>query len=490
MGIVGPPVDRDGGRARRRRVRPSTRGVRPRRRPRGQGDRGAPRVRPPRRRRSRALAPRPRGRGGEEHLAPGPRRARRGGDAPARRDRRGGEARPLVRGRQGARVRERGARRGRAGVRRAVRILLVNWNDRENPHAGGAETHLHEIFGRLARGGHAIDLVASGWPGAPREAHLDGLRVHRSGGRHTFALHARGVVRRLLRTNSYDVVVEDINKLPLFLPTLADRPFCALVPHLFGATAFREASWPIASVVWAAERPIPWAYRRAWFHAISESTRDDLVRRGVPRERIEVIYPGVDATWYAPDAAEPRAREPTFLYVGRLKRYKGVEIALRALALARQARPDLVLEVAGGGDDRARLERLAGTLDLGEAARFLGFVSETDKRRLLRRAWAAVLASPKEGWGISNVEAAACGTPALASDSPGLRESVRHAETGFLVPHGDARALADRMLALAADPTLVARLGSAARRFAEQLSWERAARATEAHLQRVIAQGG
>jgi len=412
-----------------------------------------------------------------------------------------------------------------------VRILLVNWNDRENPHAGGAETHLHEIFGRLARGGHAIDLVASGWPGAPREAHLDGLQVHRSGGRHTFALRARGVVRRLLRANSYDVVVEDINKLPLFLPTLTDRPFCALVPHLFGATAFREASWPIASVVWAAERPIPWAYRRAWFHAISESTRDDLVRRGVPRERIEVIYPGVDATWYAPDAAEPRAREPTFLYVGRLKRYKGVEIALRALALARQARPDLVLEIAGGGDDRARLERLAGTLGLGEAARFLGFVSETDKRRLLRRAWAAVLASPKEGWGISNVEAAACGTPALASDSPGLRrllrrawaavlaspkegwgisnveaaacgtpalasdspglrESVRHAETGFLVPHGDARALADRMLALAADPTLVARLGSAARRFAEQFSWERAARATEAHLQRVIAQGG
>ena len=371
-----------------------------------------------------------------------------------------------------------------------MRILLVNWNDRENPHAGGAETHLHEIFGRLARGGHAIDLVASGWPGAPREAHLDGLRVHRSGGRHTFALRARGVVRRLLRANPYDVVIEDINKLPLFLPTLTDRPFCALVPHLFGATAFREASWPIAGVVWAAERPIPWAYRRAWFHAISESTRDDLVRRGVPRERIEVIYPGVDATWYAPDAAEPRAREATFLYVGRLKRYKGVEIALRAVALARQAGADLILEIAGGGDDRGRLERLARALGLGDVARFLGFVTEAEKRRLLRRAWAVVLASPKEGWGISNMEAAACATPALASDSPGLRESVRQAETGFLVPHGDARALADRMLALAADPGLVTRLGSGARAFAEQFSWERAARATEAHLHRVLAHGG
>ena len=371
-----------------------------------------------------------------------------------------------------------------------MRILLVNWNDRENPHAGGAEIHLHEIFGRLARQGHTVDLVTSGWPGTAPEAELDGMRVRRVGGRHTFALRARSAVRRLLAVNQYDVVVEDINKLPLFLAGLTDRPFCALVPHLFGVTAFREASWPIAAVVWVAERPIPRAYRRAWFHAISESTRDDLVRRGIAAERVTVIYPGVDAEWYAPDATVARADAPTFLYVGRLKRYKGVEIALRALALAWATRPDLVLEVAGQGDDRARLERLAGSLGIREGVRFLGFVSEEEKRRRLRRAWALVFPSPKEGWGIANVEAAACGTPALASDSPGLRESVRDGETGFLVPHGDTQALAQRMLALAADPGLVARLGSAGRGFAERLSWERAARATEAHLQRAIAQGG
>ncbi len=371
-----------------------------------------------------------------------------------------------------------------------MRILLVNWNDRENPYAGGAEVHLHAIFGRLATWGHTVDLVASGWPGCAPAAELDGLRVRRVGGRHTFPWHGRRAVRRLLAERRHDVVVEDINKLPLFLAGLTPLPFCALVPHLFGTTAFVEASWPVAALVWAAELPLPWAYRRAWFHAISESTRDDLVRRGVRPERIEVIHPGVDADWYCPDPAVPRAPVPTFLYVGRLKRYKGVEIALRALALARATRRDLVLEIAGHGDDRARLERLARALGLGEAARFLGFVSEEEKRRLLRRAWAVVLPSPKEGWGISNVEAAACGTPALASDSPGLRESVRHGVTGFLVPHGDVGALAGRMLALAADPALVARLGRAAREWAVSLSWERAARATEAHLQRIIAHGG
>lgn len=369
-----------------------------------------------------------------------------------------------------------------------MKILVVNWNDRENPHAGGAEIHLHALFGRLAGWGHAVDLITSGWPGAASRVELDGIRVQRVGGRHSFALLARGAVRRALAGGQYDVVVEDVNKLPLFLPTLTRFPFVAIVPHLFGTTAFTEARWPLAAVVWAAEQPLPRLYRRALFHAISDSTRDDLVRRGVARDRIEVIYPGVDSDWYRPDPATPRAEQPTFLYVGRLKRYKGVEIALRAASLARRTRSDITLEIAGQGDDRPRLEAMAEALGLGAAVRFLGFVAEEEKRRLLRRAWAVVFPSPKEGWGISNVEAAACGTPAVASDSPGLRESVRHGETGYLVPHGDADALAQRLLALAADPGLVARLGRGARSFAERLSWDAAARATEAQLRRAATQ--
>ena len=371
-----------------------------------------------------------------------------------------------------------------------MKILLVNWNDRQNPQAGGAEIHVHELFGRIASWGHDVDFITSGWPGAASATTVDGMHVRRVGGRHSFAVQGRGAVARALHEKSYDVVVEDVNKLPLFLPSLTRLPFVAIVPHLFGTTAFAEASWPVAATVWAAELPIPWLYRRAGFHAISESTRDDLVRRGVRPDRIVVIHPGVDSTWYCPDPDTPRAAHPTFLYLGRLKRYKGVEYALRALAAARQVRSDVTLDICGQGDDRPRLEQITRALGLEQAVRFLGFVSESDKRTLLRRAWAVVFPSPKEGWGISNVEAAACGTPALASDSPGLRESVRHGVTGYLVSHGDARGLADRMLALANDSALVARLGAAAREFATGLSWDAAARATLAHLERTIGERG
>lgn len=366
-----------------------------------------------------------------------------------------------------------------------MNILLVNWQDPENPHAGGAELHLFEIFKRLAARGHRIRLVCSGWPEAPREAVIDGIAVRRVGSRNGFALKGRGAVRRALAEERPDVVVEDINKLPLFLAGLTDLPFCAMVPHLFGETAFREAAWPAAALVWLAERPLARAYRRAGFHAISESTRDDLVRRGVPLERIRVIHPGVDSVRFSPDPGA-RAASPGFVYVGRLKRYKGVDTALRALAIARRTRSDLRLDIAGTGDHRPALEALARRLDLGSAVVFHGFVTEEEKVRLFRAGWANLFPSPKEGWGITVVEAGACGTPSLASDSPGLRDSVRDRETGFLVPHGDAEALAERMLELAAAPALVERLGAAARRFAETHTWDRSADATERQLQELI----
>jgi glycosyltransferase involved in cell wall biosynthesis len=369
-----------------------------------------------------------------------------------------------------------------------LNILLVNWQDRANPYAGGAEIHLFEIFGRLAARGHAVRLVCSGWSGAPRNARIDGIAIERVAGRESFALAGRRAVRRAIAADRPDILVEDINKLPLFLTRGTSLPFCAIVPHLFGTTAFDEAAWPIAATVWAAERPLAWAYRRAGFHAISESTRDDLVARGVPPDRIRVIHPGVDSTRFTPGPPGRRSPLPSFLYVGRLKRYKGIAIAIRALALARGQRPDLRLEIAGTGDHRSELEKLAADLGLERAVVFHGFVSEERKIDLMRSAWANIFPSPKEGWGITVIEAAACGTPSLASDSPGLRDSVCHGETGFLVPHGDVAGLAARMVELADSPYLVARLGERARRFAEGLSWERTAVETERHLQDIIAE--
>lgn len=366
-----------------------------------------------------------------------------------------------------------------------LRILVVNWLDRENPQAGGAEIHFHEIFGRLARRGHDVTLLCSGWSGAPPRAELDGIEVHRVGGRHTFTLRAAPYYRRTLRSRPFDVIVEDLNKIPLFTPLWARPPVVALVHHLFGATAFREASVPVAAAVWAAERLIPRVYRNVPIQAISESTADDLARRGLPRRNIVIIHNGVDLERFRPDPRVPKFEAPAFLYVGRLKRYKGLEGILDVVTELVGRGEAVYWIVAGKGDHERALRKRVRRMRLRSVVDFRGFVSEAEKIELLRRAWAVLYPSPKEGWGITNIEAAACGTPVIASDSPGLRDSVGHGISGLLVPHGDRDAWVEAILRLVWEPGLRDQLSRGAVEFAQRFSWDRAADETEAHLRLV-----
>jgi glycosyltransferase involved in cell wall biosynthesis len=331
-----------------------------------------------------------------------------------------------------------------------------------------------------------VTLLASGWDGAAPRAEIDGIDVHRAGGRHTFSVAAPLHFRRHLRGENYDLVIEDLNKVPLFAPQWVDRPVVLLVHHLFGRTAFEEASVPVAAATWLLERPLARMYRGIPVQAVSHSTADDLVARGMQRDRIAVITNGVDLDLYRPDPMVARFAEPTILYLGRLKRYKRVDLVIRAMHRLRAKGVTAKLIIAGTGDDAPRLRALIEELDLADVVQMAGFVSQERKLELFRRTWVHAFTSPKEGWGISNLEAAACGTPTVASDSPGLRESVVHGRTGYLVPHADVDAIAARLGEVLKDPELRDRLGRQARDFAEGYSWDAAADRTEAHLRLVL----
>lgn len=311
------------------------------------------------------------------------------------------------------------------------------------------------------------------------------MDVHRTGGRHTFLFAAPRYYRQRF-TEPHDVLIEDLNKVPLFSTLWARSPVVLLVHHLFGTTAFTETSLPVAAATWALERPLAAAYPRVPVQAISDSTAEDLVRRGFDRARIRVIPNGVDTGFFTPDPTTPRFAEPTILYLGRLKRYKRVDVILHAVARLVAEGSSVRAILAGTGDARDGLERLRDRLGIQDRVALPGFVDEEEKRRLFRRAWVHVLTSPKEGWGITVMEAAACGTPTVASDAPGLRDSVVNGQTGILVPHGDADALAGALRQLLDRPELRDRLGQAACERASTFTWERAADRTEAHLHEVV----
>ena len=290
-----------------------------------------------------------------------------------------------------------------------------------------------------------------------------------------------------LPTRPFDVIVEDLNKVPLFTPRWSDRPVVLLVHHLFGATAFMEARLPLATATWLLERPIPRVFRGVPVIAVSGSTKDDLTARGVDPAKISVVPNGIDLEAFRPDPTVPRYVEPTVLYLGRVKRYKRVDLPVRAVAVLRDRGVPGRLLIAGRGNHVEELERLAGRLGLGEdRIQFLGFVDDQEKVELFRRSWAHVLTSPKEGWGIANLEAAGCGTATVASDSPGLRDSVVDRRTGFLVPHGNVAALAERMEALLTSPELRDEMGARARSFAAGFSWDESARGVLEVLRRKV----
>lgn len=343
------------------------------------------------------------------------------------------------------------------------------------------------MFGRLAARGHNVTLLCSGFPGCLPSEEVDGIEVRRVGGRMTFSLRAPGYLKASLDPDRFDVVVEDLNKVPVFMPFWTRRPVVLLVHHLFGSTAFREASFPVASATWLLERPVPRVFHGSAVAAVSESTAEDLRARGMTGTPITLVPNAVDLERLAPDPQGDRFEQPTVLYLGRLKRYKGIDLILKAVARIRARGIPVRALIAGKGDHAGALHDLTSRLGIGDTVEFLGYVPEGEKLHLLQRSWVHVLTSPKEGWGISILEAAACGTATVASRSPGLKDAVLHGQTGLLTPHGDVEALSRGISRLLTDSTTRERMGKAARRFAEEFTWEGSALKMEAILEDRVA---
>ncbi len=358
-------------------------------------------------------------------------------------------------------------------MRVGCRVLVLNERDPRHPKAGGAEVHVAEIFGRLGRRDFEVTQLASSFPGGAARERVDGLEVRRLGRLPFYYPRAAWSCGRETRAGRFDVVVECLNKVPFYAPVYSAAPVLVLCHHLFGEVAFRQVPWPVAAAVWSAERLIPPLYRASPFLTISESSRADLVARGIPGERIRVSHPGARRPELAADPSQPRACRVA--YVGRVEPYKQVEVLLHAMARLSKRFPRAEILVIGRGSARPRLEALAGSLGLGARTRFTGFVSEAERDRLLASARVCVCPSAKEGWGLTVIEANAVGTPVVATNAPGLRDSVRHGETGWLVPEGDVEAFAERIAALLESDGLAVRMAQAALEWSHRFDWDVAA---------------
>jgi glycosyltransferase involved in cell wall biosynthesis len=370
-----------------------------------------------------------------------------------------------------------------------MRILIVNWQDIKNPQAGGAEVHLHEVFSRIARMGHDVTLCCSSFPGAPHEENVNGIKVIRQGGRYLFNFRFLFAYLFRFQRERFDVVVDDMNKIPFFSPIFVRQPIYGVTHHLFGKSIFLEVNAVLATYVFIMERLAVWLYkrRRIPFIVGSPSTMAELQNERFSPDDVSLVNYGVDHSLHTTTGAV-KSPTPLIGYFGRLKKYKSVDQLLQSLPMVVKQVPSLKVFIVGEGDDRSRLEAMTIGLGLTSVVEFTGFVPEQKKVELLQKMWFKVTTSSKEGWGLTVLEANACGTPVIASNVQGLRDAVKDNETGLLYTYGDVNDLSSKIFTLLTDHQLRDRLTDGAIEWAKLFDWEIAAKQTIELLEKRLRQ--
>jgi glycosyltransferase involved in cell wall biosynthesis len=353
--------------------------------------------------------------------------------------------------------------------RKPLRILIFNWRDITHPWAGGAEAYMHELGRRWVRSGCDVGWVSERYRVGKRVEVIDGIRFHRVGGR--FTLYPFAALAYLVRLRGrYDVIVDCENGIPFFSPIYTRKSVVLLVFHLHSEVFRRELPAPFRWLaLWLENWLMPRVYRNSRVVTISASTLGELQAKGYQESRLTVVTPGVEIR----DATLPaeRSNDPLLVYLGRLKRYKSVDILLRAMPGVLARYPRAKLSIVGQGPEREKLERLAWSLGIMASVRFHGYLESRAKEEMLARSWVVVCPSQFEGWGIVCLEASAHGIPVVAARVAGLKDAVEDGVTGVLVPYGDSVRLEKEIVGLLADPAQRQMMGDAGRIWAAQHDW-------------------
>jgi glycosyltransferase involved in cell wall biosynthesis len=353
-----------------------------------------------------------------------------------------------------------------------MNILILNWRDIKNEWAGGGEVYVFELAKRWVKMGHNVDLFCGQgiYKKFPEEEKIDGINIFRKGGRFSLYFWAFIYYFKKFRKKS-DIIVDVQNGIPFFSVFYSRKPKVAVVYHVHGRQFFVELNFPFNVIGYFAEKYIfPIVYRWTKIIAISKTTKDDLIKLGFKEKNIDIVYCGIN---YKNGRLSEKFASPTILYLGRIKKYKRVDMLIKIMPEVLKRVPNARLLISGWGTEAATITDMSMRSLVRKRVKIVGPVSEQEKKELLSKSWVFVNPSIGEGWGIGVIEANLCGTPAVAFKVNGLRESIRHGETGFLAK--DEGDLIDKICNLLKNETLLKKMGNNAKEWAKKFNWESSA---------------
>ena len=351
-------------------------------------------------------------------------------------------------------------------------ILVFNWRDTRHKWAGGAEVYIQELAKRWVEEGHTVTIFCGNDGKSPRHEVIDGVEVIRRGG--FYFVYVWAFLYYILKLrDKYDVILDSENGLPFFTPLYAKQKVYLLIHHVH-QEVFRTSLRPPFS--WLAQflelKVMPFVYRNTQTITVSPSSKQQILKHKLTKDEPLIIYNGVDLTKFVPGRKHVH---PVVLYLGRLQSYKSLHVFIKAAKKILKEVPNAEFIIAGEGGQKNQLQKLANSLDIASKVTFTGRVTQEQKVELMQKAWVFVNPSMMEGWGITTIEANACGTPTVASKVPGLKDSIKDQETGFLVEYNNDTEFARKIVEIIRNKPLRKKLSANAIAWAKEFDWSKSA---------------
>jgi len=317
-----------------------------------------------------------------------------------------------------------------------MRILWFNHRDIMHPRAGGAERTIYEVGKRLAASGNEVHLASVNPGSLRREEIIDGIIIHRADGN----IRAHLLVPYMLKKLKPDVVVDDLaHVIPWFSPLFTSTRVIVFFRHLHARSLKGQVPLTAAQVLMWLERRYPTIYGKCTFVTETSTGVSDLVRLGVKEERIRKVPPGVDTNLFKPGK---KTDKPTLIYFGGMREYKRPWLAVETLRLLSDIE-GIRLTVLGDGKELDKLKKLSEEYGLARQVIFKGRVLQDELARLISESWVNLHFSVTEGFGLTILESAACGTPTVAMEAPGVSEVIMEYGLGKIV--GDLNEIPDSL---------------------------------------------
>ncbi len=364
----------------------------------------------------------------------------------------------------------------RASSRHRRRLIVItNWRDLKHPQAGGAELVCERLARAFVQRGHDVVLLTSAVAGEPhKEQVADGYWIVRRGG--TFTVYLWALAWLVWHRKYVRGVLDSQNGIPFFTPLVVRRrtPVLMLLHHVHHDQFLLYFSPAMAKVgQWLERRGAGLVYRNRTIIAISPSSRKGVRLRLGLKGDIVVVPPGSESVVSSLPGIRGRCERPRIVCVGRLVTHKAMAAVVEAMPSVVLELPEAELHIVGEGPERPALEKLVAELGLAGRVVVHGALPNHERDQLMRTAWMSVNASEGEGWGLSVIEANSLGVPVLAYRRPGLRDSIRDNETGWLIEEGRplGEAMVDALRQMADEPSAVA-MGKRTRQWAAQFTWD------------------